>query len=82
MVESLQQQCNTFQDRVQALMHWDKTQAEAWMETNNPLLGGLSPETMVYLGSAKRLQRFIDQAEAANHLPPEVHRESETRQKV
>jgi hypothetical protein len=48
--------------RVEALLG-DNDKARAWFRTENPLLGGVSPDWMLENGRAMRLRKFIDEAE-------------------
>ena len=41
----------------------------SWYNTNNPLLGGISPRHMVHAGRGIKLLRFIDQ-QIADNLGP------------
>ena len=49
--------------RVQELMDWDEPKTILWFTTNNPLLGNVSPDTMILTGRIDRLKKFIDGAE-------------------
>lgn len=53
-----------FVQRVQALMDWKASKATLWMAEHNPMLGGVSPVSMIAQGRATRLDRFIQEAEA------------------
>jgi len=53
-----------FVRRVGSLMAWMPRQATVWMTTHNPMLGGVSPVSMIAHGRAARLDMFITEAEA------------------
>lgn len=50
-------------DRVTALTEWREAKVRMWFQTNNPLLGNVSPEFMIMNGNAERLEKFIKDAE-------------------
>ena len=49
--------------RVKALLGGDSQKARLWFRTDNPMLGGVSPDWMLKMGRAMRLRKFIDEAE-------------------
>ena len=40
----------------------DKDQTQVWFNMPNPLLGGISPVTMIALGKQKKLMKFIQRS--------------------
>ena len=50
-------------ERVKALLNGDSEKARLWFRTENPMLGGVSPDWMLKNGKAMRLRQFIDEAE-------------------
>ena len=49
--------------RVKELMDWDSEKTRLWFRTENPMLGGFSPDWMILNGREMRLRKFIDEAE-------------------
>jgi hypothetical protein len=58
-----------FVRRICSIMAWSPREATVWMTTNNPLLGGTSPVSMMARDRLVRLDAFIIDAEreAADH---------------
>ena len=52
-----------FVKRVQWIMGWMPREATVWMTTKNPMLGGVSPVSMIAHGRGERLCNFITEAE-------------------
>jgi hypothetical protein len=52
-------------ERVKALTDWDDDMAVYWFNTENPLLGDVSPVDMFMSGNAGRLEKFIAEEERA-----------------
>jgi hypothetical protein len=52
--------------RVRKLMDWDEGTADLWLRTENPMLGGVSPDWMLEHDRGMRLRLFIDEAELAS----------------
>jgi hypothetical protein len=50
--------------RVQWIMGWMPSKATEWMAAKNPMLGGVSPVSMIVHGRGIRLDRFIAESEA------------------
>lgn len=50
-------------ERVKALLGSDPEKARLWFQTDNPLLGGVSPHWMLENGRELQLHRFINEAE-------------------
>lgn len=46
----------------------NEEKAELWFKTQNPLLGGISPEKMIVLGRRDRLLRFVRDQLAENKV--------------
>ncbi len=40
--------------------YWTFDKTLLWFSTENPLLGGLTPEYMIFTGRHKKLEKFID----------------------
>jgi hypothetical protein len=53
-----------FVRRVSSLMAWMPRKTTEWMVTHNPMLGGVSPVSMIAHGRGARLDMFITEAEA------------------
>jgi len=49
--------------RVQWIMGWMPREATVWMTTKNPMLGGVSPVSMIAHNRGERLTNFILEAE-------------------
>ena len=49
--------------RVQWIMGWMPRDATIWMAAKNPMLGGISPVSMIAHGRGQRLSNFIGEAE-------------------
>ena len=58
-------------ERVNALMKWDDEKTEYWFKTDNPNLGGVSPDDMIFRGRELKLEQFIANAEYENGDPNE-----------
>lgn len=58
---------NVLFDRVKNKMNWDDTKTDTWFQLSNPLLGGLTPLTMLYLGRGWKLEAFINNLLEGNH---------------
>jgi len=52
-----------FVQRIATLMDWAPSVATLWMTEINPMLGGVSPVSMIAHGRATRLEKFIREAE-------------------
>lgn len=52
-------------------MKWSADRAEVWMRTDNPLLGGASPNLMVKKGRGHKVLRFVESA--IDESTPEEH---------
>jgi hypothetical protein len=46
----------------------DEEKTKLWMETNNPLLGEISPIQMMQLGRYQKLMQFIDSSLEGNRV--------------
>lgn len=44
----------------------DETKTILWLQTRNPLLGGMSPRDMIRAGRFKKLEKFVQTALAEN----------------
>ena len=44
----------------------DNTKARLWMITENPMLGGVTPVSMIAHGRSERLEKFITECEEIN----------------
>jgi hypothetical protein len=49
-------------------MEWDEGTTDLWFRTENPMLGGRSPDWMLEHGRARKLAEMIEEAESANVL--------------
>jgi hypothetical protein len=67
-MENQQQQFARLFARVKALMKWDDAKADLWFNTENPLLGGCTPDHLIQIGRAHKLEQFIKAAEEENSL--------------
>lgn len=47
-------------NRIMTAMAWDKDKATTWFQSDNPLLGNVSPYYMVIEGRGEKLLKFID----------------------
>jgi len=47
----------------------DRVKAELWMETDNPLLGGMTPWEMIVVGRGRSLLDFIRHSLSENRKP-------------
>jgi hypothetical protein len=56
-------------DRVKVLMGWDDIKTDYWFTTPNPNLGGTTPDRMIVIGRAHKLEKFIANAEYENKPP-------------
>lgn len=41
-------------------MKWDENKADLWMDTVNPLLGGVSPNFMIATHRGAKLRKWVD----------------------
>jgi hypothetical protein len=57
--------------KVCSMMGWDKEKGLLWYTTDNPMLGGVSPEYMVIFGRCDKLLNFIRNVEEENFAPIE-----------
>lgn len=53
-------------DRVSKLTGWREVKVRHWFQQGNPLLGNVSPEWMLMNDNAKRLEKFIAEAEESS----------------
>lgn len=53
-------------DRITKSMAWDEGKTVTWFETENPLLGGVSPVYMVKIGRIHKLVKFVDSCLSEN----------------
>jgi len=53
----------------------DAEKTAAWLLTKNPLLGDISPDTMLHLGRGEKLLKFIHQQLLENKRPDEAGRQ-------
>ena len=49
--------------RISMIMGWAPSKATTWMTTKNPLLGNVTPVSIIAHGHAQRLDKFITEAE-------------------
>lgn len=53
---------------VAAFFDGDTAKTELWMRTDNPLLGGISPEFMVRIGRSGKLLKIVKQCLDENKI--------------
>ncbi len=53
-------------ERIKKLMDWDDAKANLWMSTQNPNLGGTSPDYFFLVGRGYKVLNFIKAAEEEN----------------
>lgn len=56
-------------ERVKNLLGNNSEKAAMWFRTDNPMLGGVSPDWMLENGREMRLRKFIDEAELSSKFP-------------
>lgn len=47
----------------------DTNKVKLWLETDNPMLGGVSPNHMIAIGRAEKLAKFVELACLENGKP-------------
>jgi hypothetical protein len=53
-------------ERIKKLMNWDDAKASLWMMTENPMLGGVTPNYFFLVGRGHKVVNFIKAAEEEN----------------
>jgi len=53
-------------ERIKKLMNWDDAKASLWMMTENPNLGGVTPNYFFLVGRGHKVLAFIEAAEMEN----------------
>lgn len=53
-------------ERVMDIMSWDREKTLMWFRSENPHLGGVSPDFMLVTGREEKLKNFIETAALEN----------------